>query len=141
MEWHKKRLMLSSKAPAALLLRWRRPRLVCALGGLTDHNFGLRLLVRGLSPVRRRLFLRAAGLVKPCVGTFRTALHGALQRVLYNLFSSGIAKGIEFFHGVPPIIESRLFQAPSVSRPAPIGLLSVLTAHPAALVLGMTVPA
>lgn len=89
--------MLSSKAPAALLLRWRRPRLVCALGGLTDHNFGLRLLVRGLSPVRRRLFLRAAGLVKPCVGTFRTALHGALQRVLYNLFSSGIAKGIEFF--------------------------------------------
>lgn len=108
--------MLSSKAPAALLLRWRRPRLVCALGGLTDHNFGLRLLVRGLSPVRRRLFLRAAGLVKPCVGTFRTVLHGALQRVLYNLFSSGIAKGIEFFHGVPPIIESRLFQAPSVQK-------------------------
>ena len=36
--------------------------MVCALGGLTDHNFGLRLLVRGLSPVRRRLFLRAAGL-------------------------------------------------------------------------------
>ena len=58
----------------------------------------------------------AAGLVKPCVGTFRTALHGALQRVLYNLFSSGIAKGIEFFHGVPPIIESRLFQAPSVQK-------------------------
>lgn len=29
----------------------------------------------------------------------------------------------------------------TISRPAPIGLLSVLTAHPAALVLGMTVPA
>lgn len=47
------------------------------------------------------------GLVKPYVGTIRTALHGVLQRVLYDLFCGGIAKGIELFHDVPPVIELR----------------------------------